>query len=213
LGEQTSSLAAEIAAVEETYAAINRNDIPAAVLTFDPQMEGAEARMQKAVIVLAAWVFAATLSGAAAGQVKYSLREGWDGSAAGIPHRLASSSLPFDKSYDELSLEQKAIIRAEYTQLGENDEPPYPEGGKGPLVKVIAKMQHIMLVTGELSLIARIDEHGDAQTVSVLKTPSDSVSQAVAYAVMQTKFKPGICDSKVCAMDFPLRVSFTVRTE
>jgi ketosteroid isomerase-like protein len=42
MGEQTSSLAAEIEAVKETYAAINRNDIPAAVKAFDPQMEWIE---------------------------------------------------------------------------------------------------------------------------------------------------------------------------
>jgi ketosteroid isomerase-like protein len=42
MGEQTPSLAAEIAAVKETYAAINRNDIPAALKAFDPQMEWIE---------------------------------------------------------------------------------------------------------------------------------------------------------------------------
>jgi len=39
---QTPSLAAEIELVKETYAAINRNDIPAAVTAFDPQMEWIE---------------------------------------------------------------------------------------------------------------------------------------------------------------------------
>lgn len=42
MGEQTPSLAAEIEALKETYAAINRNDIPAAVKAFDPQMEWIE---------------------------------------------------------------------------------------------------------------------------------------------------------------------------
>ena len=40
--EQTSPLAAEIEAVKQTYAAINRNDIPAAMQAFDPQMEWIE---------------------------------------------------------------------------------------------------------------------------------------------------------------------------
>jgi ketosteroid isomerase-like protein len=40
--EQTPSLAAEIEAVKETYAAINRNDIAAAVNAFDPQVEWIE---------------------------------------------------------------------------------------------------------------------------------------------------------------------------
>jgi ketosteroid isomerase-like protein len=42
MSEHTPSLAAEIEAVKETYAAINRNDIPAAVRAFDPQMEWIE---------------------------------------------------------------------------------------------------------------------------------------------------------------------------
>ena len=42
MGEQTPSPAAEIEAVKETYAAINRNDIPAAVKAFDSQMEWIE---------------------------------------------------------------------------------------------------------------------------------------------------------------------------
>jgi glutathione S-transferase len=41
-GKQTPSLAAEIEAVKETYAAINRNDIPAAVKAFDPRIEWIE---------------------------------------------------------------------------------------------------------------------------------------------------------------------------
>jgi ketosteroid isomerase-like protein len=42
MSEQTPLLAAEIETLKETYAAINRNDIPAAVKAFDPQMEWIE---------------------------------------------------------------------------------------------------------------------------------------------------------------------------
>jgi ketosteroid isomerase-like protein len=42
MAEQTSSLAAEVEAVKKIYAAINRNDIPAALEFFDPQMEWIE---------------------------------------------------------------------------------------------------------------------------------------------------------------------------
>jgi ketosteroid isomerase-like protein len=42
MAEQTQSLAAEIETLKETYAAINRNDIPAALKAFDPQMEWIE---------------------------------------------------------------------------------------------------------------------------------------------------------------------------
>ena len=42
MSEQTPPLAAEIEAVKEAYGAINRNDIPAFVKHFDPQMEWIE---------------------------------------------------------------------------------------------------------------------------------------------------------------------------
>lgn len=42
MGEQTSPLAAEIEAVKQTYAAINRNEIAAAIEAFDPQIEWIE---------------------------------------------------------------------------------------------------------------------------------------------------------------------------
>lgn len=42
MDKQTPSIAAEIETVKEVYAAINRNDIPAAIKAFDPQMEWIE---------------------------------------------------------------------------------------------------------------------------------------------------------------------------
>lgn len=42
MSQQTPSLAAEIEAVKEYYAAINRNDIPAATKFLDPQVEWIE---------------------------------------------------------------------------------------------------------------------------------------------------------------------------
>ena len=42
MSEQTLSLATEIETVKEIYAAINRNDIPAAIKSFDPQAERVE---------------------------------------------------------------------------------------------------------------------------------------------------------------------------
>jgi uncharacterized protein len=42
MGKLTPSLAAETQALREAYAALNRNDIPAAVQAFDPQIEWIE---------------------------------------------------------------------------------------------------------------------------------------------------------------------------
>ena len=42
MGKLTPSLAAESETLREVYAALNRNDIPAAINTFDPQIEWTE---------------------------------------------------------------------------------------------------------------------------------------------------------------------------
>ena len=42
MGNLTPSLAAETEALREAYAALNRNDIPAMVKAFDPQIEWTE---------------------------------------------------------------------------------------------------------------------------------------------------------------------------
>jgi ketosteroid isomerase-like protein len=42
MGDRTTSLAAETEALREAYAALNRNDIPAMVKVFDPQIEWTE---------------------------------------------------------------------------------------------------------------------------------------------------------------------------
>ena len=42
MGKLTPSLAAETEALREAYAALNRNDIPACVKGFDPQIEWTE---------------------------------------------------------------------------------------------------------------------------------------------------------------------------
>ena len=42
MGHQTTSLGAETEALREAYAALNRNDIPAMVKAFDPQIEWTE---------------------------------------------------------------------------------------------------------------------------------------------------------------------------
>jgi ketosteroid isomerase-like protein len=42
MGKLTPSLAAETQALREVYAALNRNDIPATIQAFDPQIEWTE---------------------------------------------------------------------------------------------------------------------------------------------------------------------------
>ena len=42
---------------------------------------------------------------------------------------IMRGALPYDRSYEQLTPEQKAVVRAEYDSVGPNDEPPYPKYG------------------------------------------------------------------------------------
>src|SRR3954469_16522092 len=55
-----------------------------------------------------------------------------------------TSSIPLNKSYEQLSPEQKAEFRALYVALPDADEPPYPLQGLKPLFNAIQKGQDIM---------------------------------------------------------------------
>ena len=48
MGTLTPSLVAETEALREAYAALNRNDIPASVKAFDPQIEWTEPAIREA---------------------------------------------------------------------------------------------------------------------------------------------------------------------
>ena len=130
-----------------------------------------------------------------------------------LPNRyeISRGHIPYDKTYEELSPQQKAIVRARYENLGENDEPPYPKEGLGKVLDVVATIQHKALIEGEMDLIVRIDEHGKPQSVAVYKTPDPKVSNAVGSALMFLDYKPGICAGRPCAMDYRFDFDFKVR--
>ena len=130
-----------------------------------------------------------------------------------LPRRYHAGDgpIPFDKPYEALTPKQKALVRSAYENLGENDEPPYPKEGLGKALDIVARIQHKALIEGEMVLIVRIDERGDAQSVSVFKTPDPKVSNVVGSALMLLKYKPGICAGKPCAMDYRFDFDFKVR--
>jgi len=54
------------------------------------------------------------------------------------------SSIPLNKTYEQLTSEQKAEFRSLYASLGEGDEPPFPVQGIKPIFNNIKKGQNVM---------------------------------------------------------------------
>lgn len=117
-------------------------------------------------------------------------------------------ALPYDRSYEQLSPEQKAALRAEYDSVGPNDEPPYPKYGLIEVADAVARMPRREPVEGDMVLTVRVDERGDAKSVSVYKTPDAKLSNLVALMLTRSKFKPGVCEGRPCTMDYVFKYYF-----
>jgi len=117
-------------------------------------------------------------------------------------------ALPNDRSYAQLSPEQKAVLRAEYDSVGPNDEPPYPKYGLSEVADAVARMPVRAPIDGEVVLTVRVDERGDAKSVSIYKSPDGRLSNVIAATLTRTKFKPGLCEGRPCAMDYVFRFHF-----
>jgi hypothetical protein len=119
-------------------------------------------------------------------------------------------ALPYDRSYEQLSPEQKAVLQAEYDSVGPKDEPPYPKYGLSEVADAVARMPRRGPLEGEVILTVRVDDRGDAKSVSVYKTPDARLSNLVAFMLARSKFKPGLCEGRPCAMDYVFKYYFKV---
>jgi hypothetical protein len=119
------------------------------------------------------------------------------------------SSLPYDKTYAELTPDQQRMLRGRYVQMSEGDEPPFPVDGIGPLYKAIGKAAEAAGgVLGKLELDVHVDASGTATRVEVLRSPDAKLSRYAGHIAMLTKFKPALCNGKPCAMGFPVSITF-----
>lgn len=122
-----------------------------------------------------------------------------------------SQDIPFDRAYADLTPGQRDAVRGWYEAMGPRDEPPFPVGGMKPLELRILRAHNRLRAVGELFLTARVEADGRVSEVRVIKTPDPDMSKAVTAALMETPFKPALCDGKPCAMEFPLKQNFRVR--
>jgi len=119
-------------------------------------------------------------------------------------------ALPYDRSYEQLTPEQKAVVRAEYDNVGPNDEPPYPKYGLADVADAVSRMSVRDPIEGEVILTVRVDESGEAKSVSIYKTPDTRLSNLVALMVTRSKFKPGLCEGRPCTMNYVFRYYFKI---
>ena len=116
--------------------------------------------------------------------------------------KVVTSPLPLEATYEELTAEDKAKIRANYDGMPEADEPPFPKAGLKPIWETIYENYHPSNQKGDLVVIASVDLYGVVREVAVYETTSNHMTKLVSTALAATEFKPAKCGGEACAMDF-----------
>jgi hypothetical protein len=127
------------------------------------------------------------------------------------PEVVRSTAVPINRTYHQLTLEQRAIVHGWYENIASGDEPPFPAEGTKRIHDAVRKAQAKLLVTGELILVATVEATGEVSTVKVIGSPSPEMTQFAASVLLLTKFKPAVCGGLPCKMDFPLAYEFQLR--
>jgi hypothetical protein len=125
-------------------------------------------------------------------------------------HLVWTSSLPFDKTYGELTPTQKELVRDQYVEIKPDAEPPYPQAGTQAIFKLVDASASSILPQpdrGEVVAVAKIDTNGDVTSVTVYKTPSPIVTAAITSALASIKFQPALQAGVPVVMEFVLRAT------
>lgn len=128
-----------------------------------------------------------------------------------LKSRLAGGYLPFDKRYSELTQEQKSKFKAQYQDMADDDEPPFPIDGLGSLYKPIVEALNSLRLEGPLDMEVEVDSTGKATSVSVRRSPGAEITKVAAAALMFHAYKPALCRGKPCTMVFPLSLDLIPR--
>jgi hypothetical protein len=141
---------------------------------------------------------------------KFSMKDSEEHTGSHIKRDIGhSSSLPFDKSYQELTPEQQAIVKANYESMGPGDEPPYPAKGLAPLYRVASQALSARREYGLLEMSVVVGADGTGKSVKIYQTPDDVTAKIVALAMMHEKYKPALCKGQPCEQEFLLKANLS----
>lgn len=122
-----------------------------------------------------------------------------------------SAEVPLNKKYHQLTADEKRVVHAAYEGIADGDEPPFPLGGQGAVLRGVLKIQQELMLKGELFLIAEVDAKGRVDQVSVVAAPDPQMAKGAAVVLMSTPFKPAVCAGKPCKMEYPLHLELSIR--
>jgi hypothetical protein len=116
-----------------------------------------------------------------------------------VPDIEWNSKIPLNRTYAELTPEQRAQLNAMYDSLAPGDEPPFPEDG----IKPIRNAQRKLHAVGELNMTVTVGPDGVATKVEDLgNVRTEKMTEIARQALMSTRYKPAMCNGAPCTMQF-----------
>jgi len=114
-----------------------------------------------------------------------------------------TSKVPLNKTYAELTPEQKAELHKAYETLAPGDEPPFPAEGIKPIFTAIKNAQRVLQARGQLDMKVTVGPDGKAIKVdSVGSVKAGQMTDLAQQVLMQTKYKPAMCHGEPCTMQY-----------
>jgi hypothetical protein len=123
-----------------------------------------------------------------------------------------SNDLPLNRTYAQLTPEQKARFHSLYVSIAPGDEPPYPEQGLKPIVSAIYKAQEMLLARGQLRFIVTVGPDGKGKKVEAFgDCDRPDMTRFTSQVLLLTRFKPAVCGGVPCMMEFPFNLQLKVK--
>ncbi len=91
------------------------------------------------------------------------------------------------------------------------DDPPFPLGGMKKIVADLAQVASQFQADESVTILVAISETGVATAVKIIGEPTLELAKAVAYVLVQARYKPAKCNGLPCAQEFPFRLHLTTR--
>jgi hypothetical protein len=126
-------------------------------------------------------------------------------------YAAASNRIPLNRTYQQLTEEQRLALLSFYEAMSPSDEPPFPVEGLRSIVEPLVIAQRTLLASGKLALVADVDSLGVVTSVKAYGSPSPAMTKFASQVLLLTNFKPALCSGSPCKMQFPFYLEFKVK--
>jgi hypothetical protein len=115
---------------------------------------------------------------------------------------------PLNKRFDRFTPEELARFKSLYADMGDNDEPPFPVSGFGPIIQELSGLAGRVRYVGEFTVHIIVSADGKATGVELVKVADSNGARALAGAFLRADYKPAKCAGVQCEMKLPFSATF-----